>query len=53
MSAASSIASSPSWIRTLVASAGLAILTNLFLIYTTGEPVEYVLPGQPAAAAGH
>ena len=31
---------------------GLAMLTNLFMIYTTSEPVEYVLPGQPATAAG-
>ena len=37
----------------LVALGGLALLTNLFLLYTTAEPVEYVLPGQPAAAAGH
>jgi cbb3-type cytochrome oxidase subunit 1 len=37
----------------LVALGGLAMLTNLFMIYTTAEPVEYVLPGQPATAAGH
>jgi cytochrome c oxidase cbb3-type subunit I len=37
----------------LVALGGLAMLTNLFLLYTTAEPVEYVLPGQPATAAGH
>lgn len=37
----------------LVALGGLAMLTNLFLLYTTAEPVEYVVPGQPAPAAGH
>ena len=37
----------------LVALGGLALLTNLFMLYTTAEPVEYVVPGQPAAAAGH
>ncbi|HYI65672.1 MAG TPA: cbb3-type cytochrome c oxidase subunit I [Candidatus Limnocylindrales bacterium] len=38
----------------MVALAGLAFLTNLFLMYTSGEPVEYVVPGQSAtAAAGH
>jgi cbb3-type cytochrome oxidase subunit 1 len=37
----------------LAALGGLAMVANLFLIYTTAEPVEYVLPGQPAAAAGH
>ena len=38
----------------LVALAGLAFLTNLFLMYTSGEPVDYGVPGQPAAAAaGH
>ena len=37
----------------LVALGGLAMLTNLFLLYTTAEPVEYVLPGQTAAATGH
>jgi cytochrome c oxidase cbb3-type subunit I len=36
----------------LAALGGLALLANLFLIYTTAEPIEYVLPGQPAAA-GH
>jgi hypothetical protein len=36
-----------------VALGSLALLTNLFMIYTTAEPVEYVLPGQPAPAAGH
>lgn len=38
----------------MVALAGLAFLANLFLMYTSGKPVEYVVPGQPAAAAaGH
>jgi cbb3-type cytochrome oxidase subunit 1 len=38
----------------LVALAGLALLANLFLMYTSGKPVEYAIPGQPsAAAAGH
>jgi cytochrome c oxidase cbb3-type subunit I len=37
----------------LVALGSLALVTNLFMIYTTAEPVEYVLPGQPAPAAGH
>jgi hypothetical protein len=29
------------------------MLVNLFLLYTSGEPVEYVVPGQAATAAGH
>jgi cytochrome c oxidase cbb3-type subunit 1 len=38
----------------MLALAGLAMLTNLFLMYTSGEPVEYAIPGQAApAAAGH
>ena len=38
----------------LVALAGLATLVNLFLIYTSGEPADYTVPGQAAtAAAGH
>lgn len=38
----------------LVALAGLALLVNLFLMYTSGEPADYVIPGQAApAAAGH
>lgn len=37
----------------LVALATLALITELFMLYTTAEPVEYVLPGQPAPAAGH
>ncbi len=37
----------------LVALGALAMLTNLFLLYTTAEPVEYVLPGQTASAPGH
>jgi cbb3-type cytochrome oxidase subunit 1 len=37
----------------LVALGSLALLTSLFMLYTTSEPVDYVLPGQPAAAAGH
>jgi hypothetical protein len=37
----------------LVALAGLAHLVNLFLLYTTAEPEEYVVPGAgaPAVAA--
>ncbi|MGH2353509.1 MAG: cbb3-type cytochrome c oxidase subunit I [Chloroflexota bacterium] len=35
----------------LVALAGLAMLANLFLMYTTGEPVEYVVGGGSATAA--
>lgn len=37
----------------LVALAGLAHLVNLFLLYTTAEPEQYVVPGQvaPAVAA--
>jgi len=32
----------------------LAFLANLFLMYTSGERIEYVASGQPAAAAaGH
>ena len=38
----------------LVALAGLAFLANLFLMYTSGERIDYVAPAQPAAAAaGH
>jgi cytochrome c oxidase cbb3-type subunit 1 len=38
----------------MVALAGLAFLTNLFLMYTSGERVEYAVPEQSAAAtAGH
>ena len=37
----------------LVALAGLAHLLNLFLLYTTAEPEEYVVPGQAAPAAAH
>jgi cytochrome c oxidase cbb3-type subunit 1 len=38
----------------LVALAGLAMLANLFLMYTSGEPVEYAIAGQAApAGAGH
>jgi hypothetical protein len=37
----------------LVALAGLAHLVNLFLLYTTAEPEEYVVPGQSAPAAAH
>lgn len=39
----------------MVALAGLAFLINLFLMYTSGEPVEYAVPNAPAATAqaGH
>lgn len=38
----------------LVALAGLAHMLNLFLLYTTAEPEQYVVPGQAApAAASH
>ena len=38
----------------MVALAGLAMLVNLFLMYTSGEPADYTVPGQTAtAAAGH
>jgi cytochrome c oxidase cbb3-type subunit 1 len=38
----------------LVAVAGLAMVVNTFLMYTSGEPVEPMITGQPAAAAaGH
>jgi cytochrome c oxidase cbb3-type subunit 1 len=38
----------------IAALGGLAALVNVFLAYTTGEPADYVVPGQPAtAAAGH
>ena len=34
--------------------AALAVLGNLFLAYTSGEPADYIVPGQAgAAAAGH
>lgn len=35
----------------LFALAGLAHLVNMFLLYTTAEPEEYVVPGQAAPAA--
>ena len=35
----------------MVALAGLAFLTNLFLMYTSGKRVEYLAPEQSAAAA--
>jgi cytochrome c oxidase cbb3-type subunit I len=34
----------------LVALGALAMLGNLFLMYTSGEPVEYAIPGQAAPA---
>ena len=38
----------------MVALAGLAMVVNLFLMYSSGEPAEYSVPGAPAAAAaGH
>lgn len=38
----------------LVALGGLAMVIDLFLMYTSGEPIAYNTPGQPAAAgAGH
>lgn len=38
----------------MVALAGLAMLVNIFLMYTSGEPADYTVPGQTAtAAAGH
>ncbi|MGH2429831.1 MAG: cbb3-type cytochrome c oxidase subunit I [Candidatus Limnocylindria bacterium] len=39
----------------LVALGGLAMVVNLFLMYTSGEPAEYAVPGQPATATagGH
>jgi cbb3-type cytochrome oxidase subunit 1 len=33
----------------MVATAGLAFLTNLFLAYTSGAPAEYVVPGSSAS----
>lgn len=38
----------------LVALGGLSTLINLFLVYTSGQPADYTVPGQAAtAAAGH
>jgi cytochrome c oxidase cbb3-type subunit I len=38
----------------LVALAGLAMLVNMFLLYTTAEPVQYAAPvGSASAAASH
>jgi cytochrome c oxidase cbb3-type subunit I len=38
----------------MVALAGLALLVNLFLMYTTGAPEDHVIPeGSATAAAGH
>jgi cbb3-type cytochrome oxidase subunit 1 len=38
----------------MVALTGLALLGSLFFTYTSGEPADYAVPGQPAAAAaGH
>ena len=35
----------------MVALAGLALVMNLFLMYASGEPAEYSVPGASAAAA--
>ena len=35
----------------LAALSGLALLLNLFLLYTTGEPAEYVVPASAPAAS--
>ncbi len=37
----------------LVAVAGLALLANMFVMYTAAEPIEFALPGAAAAPAGH
>lgn len=41
----------------MVALSGLAFVVNLFLMYTSGDPVEYAVPapgaGSATAAAGH
>ena len=38
----------------MVALAGLALVMNVFLMYASGEPAEYSVPGaSTAAAAGH
>ncbi len=37
----------------MTALASLALLGNLFLAYTSGEPADFVIPGQAGAAAGH
>ena len=37
----------------MIALSALALLANLFLAYTSGEPADYVVPGQARAAAGH
>jgi cytochrome c oxidase cbb3-type subunit 1 len=34
----------------MVALAGLAFMTNMFLLYTAGRPVEYIVPAQSVAA---
>ncbi len=36
----------------LTALSALALLANLFLAYTSGEPADYVVPGQAGATAG-
>jgi cytochrome c oxidase cbb3-type subunit 1 len=37
----------------LVALGGVALLVSIFVMYTAGEPAEYVVPGQAAPATGH
>jgi cytochrome c oxidase cbb3-type subunit 1 len=37
----------------LVALGGLAMLVSIFVMYTAGEPADYVVPGQAAPATGH
>lgn len=38
----------------MIALSALSLVANLFLVYTSGEPADYVVPGQAGAtAAGH
>lgn len=37
----------------MVALAGVALVLNLFLMYTSGRPADYAVPGNAAAATGH
>lgn len=37
----------------MAALAGVALVVNVFLMYTSGRPADYTVPGQAAAATGH
>ncbi|MEO5985488.1 MAG: cbb3-type cytochrome c oxidase subunit I [Candidatus Limnocylindria bacterium] len=37
----------------MVAMAGMALVVNLFLMYTSGQSADYTVPGEAATAPGH